>query len=183
MPTAVTATPARAAAFFACAAAWAAANLLAWTLLSGGPKAVGEALRLFARNPVFWTLAGSVGFGVFYAGVTLASTFSPGWVVAATWQSTILATPLVLWTHLFLVLLIYFVGFWTRKGQTLAMRTWRIRLENREGRAPRPAQALLRYLLCWPSFGLFGIGIFWAWLDPDRQFLHDRLAGTHIVFC
>ena len=70
--------------------------LLAWTLLSGGPKAVGEALRLFARNPVFWTLAGSVGFGVFYAGVTLASTFSPGWVVAATWQSTILATPLVL---------------------------------------------------------------------------------------
>ena len=94
-----------------------------------------------------------------------------------------LATPLVLWAHLFLALLIYFVGFWTRKGQTLAMRTWRIRLENREGRAPRPAQALLRYLLCWPSFGLFGIGIFWAWLDPDRQFLHDRLAGTRIVSC
>ena len=94
-----------------------------------------------------------------------------------------LATPFVLWAHLFLVLLIYFVGLWTHKGQTLAMRTWRLRLVNREGRAPRPAQALLRYLLCWPSLGLLGVGILWAWLDPDRQFLHDRLAGTRLVCC
>ncbi|EFL50203.1 conserved hypothetical protein [Solidesulfovibrio fructosivorans JJ]] len=70
--------------------------LLAWTLASGGPKALREAFGLFGRNPVFWTLAGSIGFGVFYAGITLAAAFSPGWVVATTWQSTILATPLVL---------------------------------------------------------------------------------------
>lgn len=70
--------------------------LLAWTLASGGPKALGQAFALFRQNPVFWTLAGSIGFGVFYAGVTLAAAFSPGWVVATTWQSTILATPLVL---------------------------------------------------------------------------------------
>ena len=37
--------------------------LLLWTLASGGPRAVAEALRLFGRNPLFWTLAGSVGFG------------------------------------------------------------------------------------------------------------------------
>ncbi len=70
--------------------------LAVWTLASGGPRALGATLRLFAEHPVFWTLAGSVGFGVFYAGVTLASVFSPGWVVATTWQSTILATPVVL---------------------------------------------------------------------------------------
>ncbi|EHJ48257.1 hypothetical protein DFW101_2252 [Solidesulfovibrio carbinoliphilus subsp. oakridgensis] len=70
--------------------------LLAWTLGTGGPRAVGRAFGLFAAHPVFWTVAGSVGFGVFYAGVTLASVFSPGWVVATTWQATILATPLVL---------------------------------------------------------------------------------------
>uniref|UniRef100_I2PWF8 Multidrug resistance efflux transporter n=1 Tax=Desulfovibrio sp. U5L TaxID=596152 RepID=I2PWF8_9BACT len=70
--------------------------LLAWTLCTGGPRAVGRAFGLFAEHPVFWTVAGSVGFGVFYAGVTLASVFSPGWVVATTWQATILATPLVL---------------------------------------------------------------------------------------
>ena len=70
--------------------------LLAWTLASGGPAALGQAFALFRKNPVFWTLAGSIGFGVFYAGVTLASVASPGWVVATTWQSTILATPFVL---------------------------------------------------------------------------------------
>ena len=70
--------------------------LLLWTLASGGPKAVAEAARLFGRNPLFWTLAGSVGFGVFYAGVTLAAAYTPGWVTATTWQATILASPLVL---------------------------------------------------------------------------------------
>ncbi|KHK03064.1 DMT family transporter [Desulfovibrio sp. TomC] len=70
--------------------------LLLWTLAAGGPKAVADALRLFLRNPLFWTLAGSIGFGVFYAGVTLAAAYSPGWVTATTWQATILATPLVL---------------------------------------------------------------------------------------
>lgn len=70
--------------------------LVVWTLASGGPAALGRTLRLFREHPLFWTLAGSVGFGVFYAGVTLAAAFSPGWVVATTWQSTILATPLVL---------------------------------------------------------------------------------------
>ena len=84
---------------------------------------------------------------------------------------------------LFLILLVYFVGFWTYRGQTLAMRTWHLRLQDKDGSTPRPARALLRYLLCWPSIGLFGIGFFWALLDPERQFLHDRLAGTCIVRC
>ena len=49
------------------------------------------------------------------------------------------------------------------------------------GSPVRPAQALLRYLLCWPSLGLGGIGIAWALIDRDRQFLHDRLAGTRLL--
>ena len=70
--------------------------LIAWTLASGGVRGLRDTLALFAAHPLFWTLAGSVGFGVFYAGVTLASVFSPGWVVATTWQVTILCTPVVL---------------------------------------------------------------------------------------
>lgn len=93
-----------------------------------------------------------------------------------------LATPFVLWAHLFLVLLIYFVWFWTHGGQTLAMRTWRLRIVTRAGRPLRPAQALMRFLLCWPSLGVFGVGILWALVDPERQFLQDRIAGTRIVF-
>ena len=92
------------------------------------------------------------------------------------------ATPTTLWAHLFVVLLVYCIGFWSHGGQTLAMKTWRIRLLTRSGGPLRPAQALLRYVLCWPSLGLGGIGILWALVDRDRQFLHDRLAGTQLVF-
>jgi uncharacterized RDD family membrane protein YckC len=42
-------------------------------------------------------------------------------------------------------------------------------------------QAVLRYLAAWPSILLFGIGILWFLVDRDKQFLHDRIAGTRIV--
>ena len=91
------------------------------------------------------------------------------------------ATPVVLWAHLFIVLLVYCLGFWCHGGQTLAMKTWHLRLLTRSGAPLRPTQALLRYLLCWPSLGFGGIGIAWALVDRDRQFLHDRIAGTRLV--
>ena len=92
-----------------------------------------------------------------------------------------LATPAILWAHLFLVLLVYFIWFWSNGGQTLAMKTWRIRLLTCDGLPVRPAQALLRFLLCWPSLVLCGVGIVWALIDRDGQFLHDRIAGTQLV--
>ncbi len=53
-------------------------------------------LALYRRHFLFWTLSGTVGFGLFYALITYSASYAPAWVVAATWQSTILATPLVL---------------------------------------------------------------------------------------
>ncbi|CAN5227942.1 RDD family protein [soil metagenome] len=105
---------------------------------------------------------------------------------------------------LFLVIGIYFVWFWTHGGQTLAMKTWRIRLVTAEGEALSAKRATLRYLLAW-LWVLPGLGLAWAlnartwmlvliptlniliwalaiYLDPKRQFLHDRLAGTRLIF-
>lgn len=84
--------------------------------------------------------------------------------------------------HFFVVLLIYFTWFWVNGGQTLAMKTWRIRVVDIKGGRLRPAQAVLRYLAAWFSLAFFGIGIVWALFDRDRQFLHDRIADTRIVF-
>lgn len=75
----------------------------------------------------------------------------------------------------------YFVYCWTHGGQTLPMKTWRLRVVGR-GDGPLPLRAaILRYLLALLSLAAGGLGFAWALLDRDRQFLHDRLAGTRIV--
>lgn len=91
------------------------------------------------------------------------------------------ATPRILQLHFFATLLAYFVWFWSAGRRTLAMKTWHLRLATSEGQPLTPARALLRYLLSWPSLGLLGIGVLWAMLDRDGQFLHDRIAGTRLI--
>jgi len=90
-------------------------------------------------------------------------------------------TRLLFQTYLFLVLGIYFIACWTRGGRTLAMQTWRMRIVRRDGAPLGVGRAALRYALAWVSLLPFGAGFLWACLDRDRQFLHDRLAGTRIV--
>ena len=76
----------------------------------------------------------------------------------------------------------YYVWFWTRGGQTLAMKTWRIRLVRaRDGAGVGTARAVHRYVLAVIGALALGLGFAYALLDRDRQFLHDRLAGTAIV--
>ena len=90
--------------------------------------------------------------------------------------------PRLLLVHVILLLMFYFVWFWLNGGQTLPMKTWKLILTNEDGRSLRPAQAILRYLAAWPSVLFFGVGIVWALFDKNGQFLHDRIAGTRIVF-
>jgi uncharacterized RDD family membrane protein YckC len=103
----------------------------------------------------------------------------------------------------FLVAAAYFLHAWCGSGFTLAMKTWRIKLVK-VGHARVPFRtALLRHVLAWgwllPALFashvlhldhgqtgvalLIGIGA-WsltAFLDRDRQFLHDKLAGTRLI--
>lgn len=102
----------------------------------------------------------------------------------------------------FIVFGIYFVWLWS-KGQTLAMKTWHIRVLDRAGRQLTQSRALLRYLWSWlwflPPLGVawwFTLGpgqslvlvlgwvAIWAILSrfhPRGQFWHDALAGTQLV--
>ena len=91
----------------------------------------------------------------------------PGWALLA---------------HVFVVLGAYFLWYWSHGGQTLAMQTWKIQLTTPLGPPPTLRRLVLRYLLAWPSLVYFGVGLIWALFDRDRQFLHDRLAGTRLVF-
>lgn len=96
--------------------------------------------------------------------------------------SHLIPAPGLLWFYLFLLLGVYFVWCWVKAGQTLAMKTWRLTLVDAQSARPlRPLQAVVRYgmgWLCWPT----GLALLWSFLDPDGQFLHDRIAGTRILY-
>lgn len=76
---------------------------------------------------------------------------------------------------------VYFVSFWTRGGQTLPMKTWRLRIVRWDGAPIGVARATHRYVIALLGFAAAGLGFLWALVDRDGQFLHDRLAGTAIV--
>ena len=111
-------------------------------------------------------------------------------------------SPSMLQGLLLLVLGAYFAWFWS-KGQTLAMKTWHIQVVDKYGRALTPIRAFARYALCWvwllpplaftapfqlpmTEVAVLTLGwiVVWALLSrfhPERQFLHDVLAGTRLI--
>lgn len=65
-------------------------------IISKGYSAYKETIRCFFAYFYFWIIAGGVGFGLFYLFLCYAASFSPGWVLATTWQLTILMTPVII---------------------------------------------------------------------------------------
>lgn len=131
--------------------------------------------------------------------------FMAGWLFSAVLdQRHALALREASQFWLFGVLGAYFVWYWTHGGQTLPMKTWQIRIVSRRDGTPVSAgRAGLRYLVAW-AWILPGLALSWlagaggwmlvaipllnvalwactAYLDPDRQFLHDRIAGTRLI--
>ncbi len=142
----------------------------------------------------------------FYEGVLLfAVLMIAGYLFSSlTQQRHALAGRAALQGFLFLVLGIYFVWFWSHGGQTLAMKTWRIRLIGRDGLAVSQTRALARYVLSWlwfaPAlffawfsetrslpviFGSLSVGVAayaaLAYLHEDRQFVHDSICRTRLI--
>jgi uncharacterized RDD family membrane protein YckC len=146
------------------------------------------------RRMACWLYEGMLMFGVVFIAGYLFSTLTQtrNALDNRHWQQA----------FLFVVFGIYFTWFWSR-GQTLAMKTWHIRVVDSQGKALTQTRALLRYVLSWLwflpplaagyAFSLSGaeIGVIslgwvaiWALLSRFhvlRQFPHDALAGTRLV--
>ncbi len=58
-------------------------------------RRVGHVFRALREDPKFWLIYGTIGFGIFYSGICFAADHAPGWLIAGTWQLTILAGPLL----------------------------------------------------------------------------------------
>ena len=162
----------------------------------GAPLAASLPTAGVARRMAAFLYEGVLLFGVvFVAGYLYA---------AVTQQRHALQGQTGLQIFVFMVLALYFVIFWSRGGQTVAMRAWHVRLVTAEGAAVTPQRALARYMLAWlwfaPAliaahtsglrsaaqiFTLMIVGVLafalLAFLHPQRQFLHDALCGTRLV--
>lgn len=75
----------------------------------------------------------------------------------------------------------FFVFFWLRKGQTLGMRAWRLRLVDDAGATPSVSRLIRRALWAVPSWGLAGLGVLAMYIDPERRALQDRMSGTRLI--
>ena len=141
-----------------------------------------------------WLYEGMLLFGVVFISGYLFSTLSQ--------TRNALDNRHPLQAFVFVIFGIYFTWFWS-KGQTLAMKTWGIRMVDIAGKPLTQPRALRRYLLSWlwllpplaamAPFGLSAGESFvvvagwvcvWAILSrfhPQQQFWHDAWAGTRLV--
>ena len=146
------------------------------------------------RRMACWLYEGMLLFGVVFISGYLFGTLSQ--------TRHALNNRHALQAFLFVVFGIYFTWFWA-KGQTLAMKTWNIRLVDAIGRPVSQARALLRYVASWlwllpplaagAAFHLsagetvvivLGWVAIWATLSrfhPQQQFWHDAMAGTRLI--
>jgi uncharacterized RDD family membrane protein YckC len=75
----------------------------------------------------------------------------------------------------------YFVISWSRGGQTIGMRAWKMRLTMQDGSRLAWPRALLRFFLACVSLVLLGIGFWWSLFDPQRRSLHDIVCDTRMI--
>lgn len=141
-----------------------------------------------------WMYEGMLMFGVVFIAGYLFSTLSQ--------TRNAMDNRHALQAFVFVIFGIYFVWFWA-KGQTLAMKTWHIRVVDVNGEPISQQRALLRYLLSWVWFlpplvvtwllglpslegavltlGWIAIWAILARFQPQRQFWHDAWAGTRLI--
>jgi uncharacterized RDD family membrane protein YckC len=138
---------------------------------------------------------------LFIASFTLLPLVSPGMGAAGTLTVPPLPVRMALFVGLFALCGAYFVWCWTGGRRTLPQKTWQLRIVGGDGRAPAGRTAVARYLAAWigplaamAAFAVLqplawgghaawlpALNFLWAFVDRDRQFLHDRLAGTQVV--
>ncbi|MEZ8825611.1 RDD family protein [Vibrio amylolyticus] len=78
--------------------------------------------------------------------------------------------------YLAAVWIYFFVFFWTRAGQTLGMRAWKLQIRNSDRSPISVTQALIRV-----ATSGFGLANFCVPFDPKKRGFHDIWAKTEVV--
>lgn len=82
-----------------------------------------------------------------------------------------------------LTLAFFYIWFWQKSGQTIGMRTWRLKLVDdlEHLRTPHWRLCVLRALVAPLVILPAGIGYWYGWIDKKGRCLQDRMSGTNVV--
>jgi len=166
-----------------------------------GPASLAVAPSLLRR------MASFVYEGLILFGILLIPGAVGALIVAVTGQQHSATSDLALQVISFAIYATYFTWFWTQRGQTLPMQTWRIKVVTADGRPLSWARAFVRYLASWlwvapaaliaalnhwsfreepramvasASVGVLSYALL-ALVLPQKQFLHDLICSTKLV--
>jgi uncharacterized RDD family membrane protein YckC len=82
---------------------------------------------------------------------------------------------------LIVVMCTFFGWFWTRRGQTLGMQAWRLKVTRDDGLRLTWGDACKRLLAALVSLAPLGLGYFWLLIDRDGLAWHDRWTHTRVI--
>ena len=105
-----------------------------------------------------------------YPYVWLTGGKPPGTIVKTLYQLYLLA-----------ICFFYYAGSWVRSGQTLGLRTWRLKLVTKDGGPITWSLATKRFAYAWISLLCLGLGFLWVMYDKEKLAWHDRWSGTRLV--
>jgi len=83
--------------------------------------------------------------------------------------------------YIFIIAYVFFAWCWTRGGQTLGMRTWKMKLVNEDGSLVSWGSALLRFAIAIISWLVFGLGFLWSLWDKQHRTWHDIASKTKLI--
>lgn len=84
------------------------------------------------------------------------------------------------WAYCLSVGIGFYIFFWKRNQQTLGMRAWKLKLENRENKTISFKQLLIRCFVSIVSFLSCGAGYLYMFFNPERNTLHDKISKTWV---
>ena len=83
--------------------------------------------------------------------------------------------------YIFVVAFIFYAWFWTHNGQTLGMRTWKMKVVTENGNAVSWGGSFVRYVVAIISWTVFGLGFLWSSWDKQHRTWHDIASKTRLV--
>ena len=94
-------------------------------------------------------------------------------------SDNIIYIPLVL--TLSVITFFFFSWFWMHGGQTLGLKTWRLRVMNINFERISWQQATIRFIAALLSIAFFGLGFIWSLFHKERKTWHDIISKTVVV--